>query len=132
MVVSAPIIFKVGLQGLTAQPTVEAELVVAALATEEAVFGSNMMLELGFDESFDSALLYTDNASVLHVAGSRTYISRAKHIALRYYVFAQELVEGKVNIHYVKSEGQLADLGAKHLSKHRHRNVIKLINGFKA
>ena len=45
--------------------------------------------------------------------------------------FVQELVEeGKVSIHYVKSEDQQADLGTKHLSKHRHRKVIKLINEF--
>ena len=40
---NAPVSFKVGLQGLTAQSTMEAELVVAALAMKEAVFFSNMM-----------------------------------------------------------------------------------------
>ena len=45
MVANAPISFKVGLQGLTAQPTMEAELVAAAPAMkEEAVFCSNIML----------------------------------------------------------------------------------------
>ena len=66
-------------------------------------------------------------------AGNRTYISRAKHIALRCF-FVQELVEeGKVDIHYVKSEGQLADfLGTKHHRKHRHRDLIEFINDLKA
>ena len=76
--------------------------------------------------------MYIENTSALHVAGNRTYIPRAKHIALRYYFFVQELVEGKVSIHYVKSEDQLADLGTKHHSKHRHRDLIKLIGEFKA
>ena len=45
----------------------------------------------------------------------------------------QELVEGNIIIHYVvKSEDQRADLGTKHLSKHCHRNVINIINEFKA
>ena len=44
---------------------------------------------------------------------------------MRYYFFVQELVEGKISIHYVaKSESQLVDLGTKYLSKHRHRNVV--------
>ena len=44
----------------------------------------------------------------------------------------QELVEeGKVSIHYVKSEDQLADLGTKHHSKYRHCDLIKFINEFK-
>ena len=130
----APIIFKVELQGLTAQPTMEAELVAAALTMkEEAVFCSNMMSELGFGESFGSVSLHIDNTSALYIAGSHTYIPRAKHIALRYYFFVQELVEGKVSIHYVKSKGQLADvLGTKHHRKHRHRDLIEFINDFKA
>ena len=45
----------------------------------------------------------------------------------------QELVEGKVSIQYVKSEGQLAEvLGTKHNRKHRHRDLIEFINDFKA
>ena len=128
----APTIFKVGLQGLTAQSTMEAELVAAALAIkDEAVFCSNTMSGLGFDKSFGSVPLYIDNTLALHVAGNRTYSPRAKHIALRYF-FVQELVEGKVSIHYAKSEGQLADLGTKHHSKHRHRDLIKFIIEFKA
>ena len=40
---------KIGLQGLIVQSTMEAELVTAALKIEEAVFCSNMVLELGFE-----------------------------------------------------------------------------------
>ena len=76
--------------------------------------------------------LYIDNTSTLRVAVNRTYSPRAKHIALRYF-FVQELVEeGKVTIHYVKSMDQLLDLGTKYLSKHCPRDLIKLINEFKA
>ena len=77
---------------------------------EEAIFCSNLMLELGFDKSFGSVPLFIGNTSGLHIAGSRTYSPRAKDIALRYYFFVQELVEGKVGIHYVKSTDQLVDL----------------------
>ena len=99
---------------------------------EEVVFCSNIILELGFDKSFGSVLLYVGNTSALHVAGYRTYSPRATHIVLRYYFFAHELMGGKVSIHYVKSEDQLVDLGTKHHNKHRHRDLIKLINDFKA
>ena len=108
-------------------------MAVALTMKEEAVFCSNMMMaELGFGESFGSVPLHIDNTSALHIAGNRTYIPRAKHIVLSYYLFVQELMEGKVSIHYVKNEGQLADLGTKHHSKHRHRDLIKFINDFRA
>ena len=130
MVANAPIIFKVELEGLTAQPTMEAELVAMALAMkEEAVLFSNMMSELGFGESFGSVPLHIDYTPALYIAGNHTYIPRAKHTALRYYFFVQELVEGKVGIHCINSEDQLADLGAKH---QRHRDLIKIISEIKA
>ena len=117
------------LQGLTAQSPMEAELVAAALTMKEAVFCSNMMLKLGFDESFGNVLLYIDNTSVLHAAGNRacTYSLRAKNIALRYF-FAQELAEeGKIGIPCIKIEDQMTNLG----NKHRHHDLINLINEFK-
>ena len=76
MKTNAPIGFKIGLQGLTVQSAMEIELVTAALAMEEAVFCSNMMLKLGFDESFGGVSLYIDNTSALRIADNRTYSPR--------------------------------------------------------
>ena len=81
MLSNGPIRFKVGIQGLTGQSTTKTELVAAALTMKEAVFCSNMMLELGFKEGFGSVPLYIENTSALHIAGNRTYMqpSREAH-----------------------------------------------------
>ena len=60
MLTNAAISFKVGLQGLTAQPMMEAERVAPPWAMKEAVLCSYMILELGFDESFGSVPLSTE------------------------------------------------------------------------
>ena len=57
---------------MTAQSTMEAELVAAALAMKEAVFCSNMMLELGFGSTFNTVPAYLDNKSAIRVASNRT------------------------------------------------------------
>ena len=45
------------------------------------------------------------------------------------YLLIQELVkEGRIIIHYVKTEDQLADLDTKHVSKQRQRYLLKLIS----
>ena len=108
----APTISHVGLQGLTAQSTIEAEIVAAALAMKaEAVFSSNTMSGLGFGESFGSVPLHIDNTSALHVADNRTYSPRAKRIALRYF-FVQELVEEGQGQHPLRQErGSAGRLG---------------------
>ena len=86
-----------------------------------------MMLELSFKEGFGSVPLYVDNTSILHVAGNRSYSPRVMHIALRYF-FVQKLVEeGKIAIHFVKTQDQIADLRTKHAKKYRHHALIKLI-----
>ena len=114
---NAPVSSKVGPHGLTAQSTMEAELVAAAPEMKEEVFCSNMMKALGFGTRFDSLPLFIDTASAFHVTGNRTYSSRVKYVALRHF-FIQELVkEGKITVKYVKTEDQLAYIITKHLSK---------------
>ena len=132
MLSSGPISFKVGIQGLSAQSTTEVEIVTLARIMKEAVFGSNMVLELGFKEGFGSVPLYIDNTSALHVAGNRTYSPRVKHIALRYFSVQELVKEGKITIHFVKRQDQIADLGTKHANKHRHCALIKLSREFEA
>ena len=92
--------FKVGMQGLTAQSTMEAELVAAALATREAVFFQNMMTELGFKEEFNCVPLHVDNTSALHLAQKQTNSSRySKNVALRKLYIREIIKEGHVSIH---------------------------------
>ena len=131
MLANGSISFKVGLQGLTAQSTMEAELVAAATEMKESLFCRNMMMELGFTEGFRSVPVYIDNASALHVAENRTFSPKAKNIALRYFFVQEIMKEGKVTIHLLKTEQQLADLRTKHLKTHRHCFLIKLINEFR-
>lgn len=47
-----------------------------------------MMRELGLEETFKCVPICIDNSSALHVAGNKTYSSRAKHVALRLFYFA--------------------------------------------
>ena len=130
MLASDPISVKVGLQSLTVRSITEAELVAAALTMKEAVFCSNMMVEIGFEKGFSSVPLYLDNTSTLQVVGNRTYSIRVKHITLRY-LFVHELVqEGKITTYYLNTQDRLADPGTKHLGRHHHRALIKLINDF--
>ena len=72
MLANGPISFKVGLQSLTAQSTMEAELVAAATAMKESLLCRNMTIELGFTEGFRSVPVYIDNTLALHVVGNRT------------------------------------------------------------
>ena len=63
----------------------DAELVAGALSMKEAVFCSNMLIELGFGKEFEEVPLHIVNIATLHVIGNRAYSSRTRHVALRFF-----------------------------------------------
>ena len=130
MMAGGPLSLKTALQSVTAQSTMEAELISIALASKEAVYLSNMMAELGFGKLFHSIPFFVDNTGALHIAGNSTYSSRTKHIALRFFFIKQLVKEGRITIHHVATTRQLADMGSKLLSKSTHRHLLELIKGY--
>ena len=110
--------------------TMEAELVASALAMKEAVFCSNMLTELGFGKEFEQVPLHIDNTATLHVIGNRAFSSRTKHIALRFFYIRELVKENKITTHYISTERQLADIGTKHLNKHRLQQLLQMIKSF--
>ena len=89
-------------------PTMQAELVASALAiVKEAVFCSNMLTGLGFGKEFKQVPSNNDNTATLHVIGNRTFSSRTKHIALRFFYIRELVNENKITTHYDSTEDNL-------------------------
>ena len=107
-----------------------AELVAGALAMKEAVFRSNMLIELDFGKEFEKVPLHIDNTATLHVIGNHAYSSRTKHIVLRFFYIREIASEGKITIHYISKEDQLADIRTRHLSKHCLSTTSSQIKNF--
>ena len=77
---------------------------------KEAVFCSNMLTEIGFGKDFAKVPLYCDNAATLHTLKNRSFSSRTKHIALRFF-FIRELVSvGRISIRYIPTDINPADI----------------------
>lgn len=131
MMTKAQVSFESGIQSLTAVSTMKAKIVNVALTMKEAVSCSNVIIELGFEAEFDKAPLYIDNTAALHVVGNFTFSARTKNVALRYFYFGEKMAtEGKIKIHHITTEQQLAEIGTKHLNKKRHLYLIDKINKF--
>ncbi|CAM9525164.1 unnamed protein product, partial [Sphacelaria rigidula] len=118
-----PVSFQVGLQGLTAQSTMEAELVAGALAIKKAVYCSNMIIEMGLP-------IYLDNTATLQVIANRIFSGRTTHIALRFFFLGELMESGKITVHYIETENQIADIGTKFISVQRFRHLLNLIKNF--
>ena len=92
--------------------TMDAELVASA-------FCSNMLTELGFGKEFEQVPLHIDNTATLHVFSNSAFSSRTKHIDPRFFYIRELVNDNKVTTHYISTERRLADIGTKHLNKHR-------------
>ena len=77
--------------------------------------------------------LYCDNTSAINISKNPVQHSMTKHIQIRYH-FIRELVEDKtLNLEYISTENQLADIMTKTLDVKRYvflKNSIGLINTF--
>ena len=127
MLCRAPVSFKSGVQSLNAMSTMEAELVASALTIKEAVFCSNMLTELGFDEEFKQVPLKIDDTATIHVTGNRAFSYRTKHIALSLFYIRELAKANTTTTHYISTEDNLAHIGTKHLNKDRLQQLLHKI-----
>ena len=64
------------------------------------------------EKRFDLCL---DNKSAIEISRNHVHHGRTKHIEVRYHFIQKCVEEGKVNLKYVRTEDQLADLFTKSL-----------------
>ena len=74
--------------------------------------------------------LYCDIAATLHAPGNRSSSPRTKHIALRFFYIRELVSEGSISINYISTDNNTADIGTKHLNKHRFKHLLDLISNF--
>lgn len=102
-------------QSTVALSTAEAEYMAAAWAVREALAWLKLeedRLPLG---AHGAMPLYTDNQATLAMLTNPMATQRSKHISTQYR-FARESVEsGQVQVHYVRSQQQVADVLTKNL-----------------
>ena len=71
-----------------------------------------------------------EDRATLHALRNRSFSSRTKHIALRFFFIRELVTEGKISIHYILTDDNPADIGTKHLNKHRFKHLMDLISDF--
>ena len=103
------------------QPTIamsstEAEIMAASQACLEAVYLRSLLASMGFAPSA-STDLFVDNKGAIDL--SRDYISneRTKHIERRHLKIREMVMEAVVNVKYVASHLNIADIFTKPLDK---------------
>ncbi|GJR91277.1 retrovirus-related pol polyprotein from transposon TNT 1-94 [Tanacetum coccineum] len=74
---------------------------------------------------FNKIPLYCDNKSVIALCCNNVQHSRAKHIDVRYHFIKEQVENGIVELYFVRTEYQLADIFTKPLPRERFNFLIK-------
>nr|GEU53731.1 reverse transcriptase domain-containing protein [Tanacetum cinerariifolium] len=85
--------------------------------------GSAQFLDYGFQ--LNKIPLYCDNKSAIALYYNSVQHSRAKHIDVRYHFIKEQVENGIVELYFVRTEYQLADIFTKPLPRERFNFLIK-------
>ncbi|GJW22249.1 retrovirus-related pol polyprotein from transposon TNT 1-94 [Tanacetum coccineum] len=91
--------------------------------TRRSTSGSAQFLDYGFQ--FNKVPLYYDNKSAIALCCNNVQHSRAKHIDVRYHFIKEQVENGIVELHFVRTEYQLADIFTKPLPRERFNFLIE-------
>lgn len=105
-------------QKCTSLSTTEPEYIAACESTREAVWLKRLLTELGLQETNPIPLL-CDNQSAVRLVRNPDSHQRTKHIDVKYHYIRDQQEGGEINILYVDTNNQLADILTKPLAAAR-------------
>ena len=112
-------------QNCTSLSTAQAEYVAAGSCCTQLMWMKQMLADYGFQQGTLS--LFCDNTSAINISKNPVLHSRTKHIEIRYH-FIRGLVEEKLlELTFIPTEKQLADLFTKPLDNARFLSLCKAI-----
>ena len=103
----------------------EAELVAGSFASVEGIW----LLKLGgdFHIIFKPIPLFADNKSFILFSKNDVNNNRTKHIDTHYHYTKNEMATGNIELHYIPSQDNLADIFMKPLSSHKHEHLLNVL-----
>lgn len=121
-----PIAWESRKQSVVALSSMEAEYIALCQGTKEVCFHRGLLQELGFNESNPTTIL-CDNQGAQFLVKNPTVQKKSKHIDIRYHYVREKYDQKAVDIKYVTSGENAADIFTKVLGKQRHTDNCKLL-----
>lgn len=106
------------LQQTVALSSAESEYMAACAAVQEAIHLRQLMGDLGYKQD-GATVIYEDNQGCIALSANPVFHKRTKHIDIRYHFIRERVASGEVELRYIPTEEQLADLLTKALPKPR-------------
>ena len=112
---NAAIAWQSKMQQCVAVSTTEAQYVSACLATKEIIWLKKLFNDNKID--VDKYILFIENVSAIKFIKNPEFHQRSKRIDVKYHFVRDNYQKGEIDVIYVKSELQVADVFTKASSK---------------
>ncbi|GJW47053.1 hypothetical protein Tco_0078699 [Tanacetum coccineum] len=86
---------------------------------------SKETIDIDYGLKFNKIPLYCDNKSAIALCCNNVQHSRSKHIDVRYHFIKEHVENGVVELYFVRTEYQLADIFTKALPRERFNFLIE-------
>ncbi|GKD48437.1 hypothetical protein Tco_1277413 [Tanacetum coccineum] len=109
-------------QDCTTLSTAEAEYVSLSACCAQVIWMRTQLTDYGFH--FNKIPIYCDSKSAIAISCNPVQHSRTKHIVVRYHCIKEHVEKGTIELYFVKTDYQLADLLTKGLLVDRFNYLV--------
>ncbi|GKB00744.1 retrovirus-related pol polyprotein from transposon TNT 1-94 [Tanacetum coccineum] len=109
-------------QDCTAMSTAKAEYVSLSACCAQFIWMRTQLLDYGYKNN--KIPMYCDSKSTIVISCNPVQHSRTKHINIRYHFIKVHVEKGTVELYFIRTEYQLADLFAKALPKESFEYLV--------
>ncbi|GJS83154.1 retrovirus-related pol polyprotein from transposon TNT 1-94 [Tanacetum coccineum] len=113
-------------QKSTAISSTEVEYIALSGCCAQILWMRSQLTDYGFQ--FNKIPLYCENKSTIALCCNNVQHSRAKHIDVRYHFIKEQMENGIVELYFVRTKYQLADIFTKPLPRERFNFLIEKLS----
>ncbi|GJW89140.1 hypothetical protein Tco_0164480 [Tanacetum coccineum] len=108
-----------------AMSSAEAEYVALSASCAQVIWMRTQLQDYGFN--YNKIPLYCDSQSAIAISCNPVQHSRTKHIHTRYHFIKEQVENGIIELYFVRTEYQLADMFTKALPEERFQYLVRRI-----
>ena len=116
-------------QSIVTLSSTEAEYVATSTAAREAVWLRQLLKDIGHPCA-SATMLNIDNQSAMQIIKNPTFHRRTKHIDVQHHFIREKYECGVINVQYIDTKSQLADIFTKALAREPFEYLFKQIGMF--
>nr|GEW66709.1 retrovirus-related Pol polyprotein from transposon TNT 1-94 [Tanacetum cinerariifolium] len=110
-------------QNYTAMSSVKAKYMVLSTSCAQVMWMRTQLQDYGFN--YNKILLYCDSQSAIAISCNLVQHSCTKHIHTRYHFIKEQVENGIIELYFVRTEYQLADMFTKALPEDRFKYLVR-------